>query len=287
MHSYSWLNLIMFATVVALAAFLYIKPSLQEETTYKISSLPAEAVQQIRIDRQDISIELTRADNRWYMKRPVQGRVDGVKVGRILEILSATSQYFLPLTNPDRYGLASPVIQLRLNQELFSFGELAPATNEQYLSTRQQVFLVSPRFAAALSVLPPDLLSSRLFAEDEFPVEFTLTNFHLRREQHWQVSSQHHEYSLSQDELNQWVQAWQLAQAIYLTLDSAKPGTNGEEIIIGLRDGRKIRLIVEQNESELTLLRVDEGIRYHFPSSISKLLLDPYSIHNDQTVFIE
>ncbi|SDY32119.1 DUF4340 domain-containing protein [Nitrosomonas sp. Nm58] len=160
MHSHSWLNLIMFATAVVLAAFLYIKPSLQEEAAYKISSLSAESVQHIRIDRQDTSIELSRSNNRWYMKKPVQGKVNEVNVEPILEILSATSQHLLPLENLDRYGLASPVIRLQVDQESFDFGNFAPITNEQYMATRQQVFLVSPRYAATLSALPTDLLSS-------------------------------------------------------------------------------------------------------------------------------
>ncbi len=287
MHSRSWLNLIMFATAVVLAAFLYIKPSLQEETAYKISSLSVEPVQSIRIDRQDTSIELSRSNNRWYMRKPVQGRVNEVNVERILEILSATSQHLLPLEELDRYGLASPVIRLQVDQELFDFGNLAPITNEQYLATRQHVFLVSPRYAATLSALPTDLLSSRLFAEDEIPVEFALTHIHLKHEKLWQAGLQHHKHALSQGELNQWVQAWQLAHATYLTLDPGGPKTDGEEITIVLKDGRKIRLIAWQDESELTLLRVDEGICYHFPGSMGKQLLDPYSFHNDQTILVE
>lgn len=287
MHSHSWLNLIMLVTVAALAAFLYVKPSLQEEATYRISSLPAAAVQRIRIDRQDTSIELSRSDNRWYLRKPLQGRVNEAKVERILEILSATSQHLLPLASLDRYGLVSPVIKLQIDQESFSFGDFAPVINEQYLATRQDVFLVSPRYAASLSVLPTDLLNLRLFAEDEIPVEFILTDFHLRYEENWQVSPQHQEYTLSQDKLNQWAQAWQLAQASYLTLDSGKSEVEGEKISIVLQDGRKIRLIAVPNESELTLLRIDEGIRYHFLNSLGKRLLDPYSIHKDQAVFGE
>lgn len=287
MHSHSWLNLIMLVTVVVLATVLYIKPSLQEESTHKISSLSAQAAQHIRITRQDIAIELSRADNHWYMRKPVEGRVNEEKVERILEILSAASQHLLPLTNLDRYGLISPLIELQVNQESFKFGDFAPVTNEQYIATRQHVFLISPRYAASLSVLPADLLDSRLIAEDEIPVEFTLTNFHLKHEQGWQVSPPHHEHTFSQDALNQWVQAWYSAHAIYLTLDSGKPDTDGEEISIVLQDGRKIRLIAVQNESELTLQRIDEGIRYHFPISLGNRLLDPQFFDKDQAVLAE
>ncbi|WP_430233071.1 DUF4340 domain-containing protein [Nitrosomonas communis] len=287
MHSHSWLNLIMFVTVMALAAFLYIKPSLQEEESYKISSLAAEAVQHIRITREDTLIELSRSGNRWQMREPVQGRVNDVKVERILEMLSATSQYLLPPVNLSRYGLASPVLELQVDQELFSFGDLAPITGEQYLATRQQVFLISPRYAATLPVLPTDLLDSKVFAEDEIPVEFELAHIHLKQEENWQVNSPHVKQALSQDELNQWVQNWQLVHASYLTLNSGKVGTDGEKISIMLQDGRRIKLIAEQNESELTLLREDEGIRYHFSSSIGKRLLDPFSIYKEQAVFTE
>ncbi len=287
MHSHSWLNLIMLVTVAVLATVLYIKPSLQEEATHKISSLSVEAVQHIRITRQDIAIELSRADNHWYMRKPVEGRVNKEKVERILEILSAASQHLLPLANLDRYGLISPLIELQINQESFKFGDFAPVTNEQYIATRQHIFLISPRYAASLAVLPTDLLDSRLFAEDEIPVEFTLADFHLKHEQGWQVSPPHHEHTFSQDVLNQWTQAWYSAQAIYLTLDSGKPDTDGEEISIVLQDGRKIRLIAVQNESELTLQRIDEGIRYHFPIGFGNQLLDPQFFNKDQTVLVE
>lgn len=287
MHSHSWLNLIMLVTVAVLAMVLYIKPSLQEEATHKISSLSVEAVQHIRITRQDIAIELSRADNHWYMRKPVEGRVNKEKIERILEILSAASQHLLPLANLDRYGLISPLIELQINQESFKFGDFAPVTNEQYIATRQHIFLISPRYAASLAVLPTDLLDSRLFAEDEIPVEFTLADFHLKHEQGWQVSPTHHEHTFSQDALNQWAQAWYSAQAIYLTLDSGKPDTDGEEISIVLQDGRKIRLIAVQNESELTLQRIDEGIRYHFPIGLGNQLLDPQFFNKDQTVLVE
>lgn len=280
MHSHAWLNLIMLVTVAVLAAFLYIKPSFQEEATYQISSLSAEAVQHIRIERQDTIIELSRSDNRWYMNEPVHGRVNEVKVDRILEILSATSNHLLPLANFDRYGLGSPIVELQADQESFKFGDFAPITNEQYLATLQHVFLVSPRYAASLSVLPTDLLNSRLLAEEEIPVEIVFRDFHLKQgEGQWLLNPQHPEHTLSQDALNQWLQVWQLAHAIYLTLDPDKPDAAGKEISIELQDGRKIKLIAMQNESELSLLRVDEGIRYHFPSSLGNRLLDPYSSH--------
>lgn len=280
MHSHTWLNLIMLVTVAVLAAFLYIKPSFQEEATYRISSLSAEAVQHIRIERQDTTLELSRSNNRWYMNEPVHGRVSEVKVDRILEILSATSNHLLPLANLDRYGLGSPIVELQVDKESFKFGDFAPITNEQYLATLQHVFLVSPRYAASLSVLPADLLNSRLLAEEEIPIEIVFRNFHLKQgEGQWRLNPQHPEHTLSQDALNQWLQVWQLAHASYLTLDPGKPDAAGKEISIELQDGRKIKLLAVQNESELTLLRVDEGIRYHFSSSLGNRLLDPYSSH--------
>ena len=287
MHSHSWLNLIMFVTIAALAAFLYIKPSLQEEATHKIASLSPETVQRILIDRNDTSIELSRSDNRWYMRKPVQGRVNEVKIERILEILSATSQHFLPLENLDRYGLMSPVVELQIDQETFIFGDLAPITNEQYVATKQHVFLVSPRYAAILSILPADLLDTKILAEEEIPVEFVLKDFHLKRKELWQVSPQHPVHTPSQAELEQWVKTWQMAHANYLTVDSDISDTHGVEISVVLQDGTKIRLIARQNESEFTLFHVDKGIRYHFSNSMAKQLLDPYSIVTDQSIVVE
>ncbi len=279
MTSRSLLNLALFAAVVALALFVYFKSRPQHLEEYKISSLMAEVVQSIRLERQDISIALKKLDGRWRLTEPLQARADEVKIGQILGVLSAVSNRRFPLTDLDRFGLEKPNIRLRVDHESFSFGDLAPVTSEQYVATGESIYLVAPRYAATLVLQPAALLSPRLLAEEEeISVGFELENISVQQHNgNWRVSPEKPGQKLTQNEINHWVQAWQLAYAAGCALHQGEPVAGKKEIRIALQDGKSVRLIILQQEPELVLLRVDEGIRYRFPGEIGRQLLDPYS----------
>ncbi len=289
MTSRSLLNLALLAAVVGLALWVYFKPKPQDTQEYRISSLSAENVQSIRVERQGMSIALKKLGERWHLMQPLQGRADEVKVGRILEILAATSPRRFPATDLERFDLAQPAVRLHIDHESFSFGGLAPITNEQYVANGESVYLLAPRYAAALPRQPADLLSPRLLAESEIPVGFELENLGvIQQDGNWRITSGKPGLTLTQNEFNHWVQAWQQAYAVGLVLDTNELGANdldqaaGKQAIrrvikISLRDGRAVQLIILQQRPELILLRVDAGIRYRFPGESGRRLLDPYT----------
>lgn len=281
------LNLIMLATIVALVVFLYIRPQSHEAQEYSISSLPAEAVQSIRILHKDTRIILKKLENHWYLTEPINARADEKKVAQLLEILSAKSEHRFPLTDLERFSLNKPNIQLSVNHESFDFGGLTPITNQQYVATEESVYLISPRYAVMLLLQPNKIVSPALLAETETPVSFELGDVSIKKhEEQWIVSPENIEQLLSQEEINHWVELWQRATANNLILDSEivdidDVTTAQKEIKISLQNGQKIRFNVLRHGTELFLMRSDEAIRYVFSGNAGKLLLDPYDINNE------
>lgn len=265
----------MFVTAVGLAVFLYIKPILQPETTFRISSLLKESVQLILISSQYGEIELEQREDGWFMTKPMQARVDKTKVERILDLLAATSEYRLPLDNFGRYGLSAPIVQLQMNHELFAFGQLAPVSNRQYIMTQAGVFLISPHHAALLMVSPTELIDRRLLNDDEIPQEFIWGNIHVKQAEKWYILPEPVDIELSQDDIHQWVHSWRLAQASYLSKSENGSGDTKEKLSIILQTGKQIHFSIVQREPELVLLRGDNLIQYHFLGQSENQLLSP------------
>lgn len=277
------LNLIMLTTIIGLVIFLYIKPLSDEAQVYRISSLPPQAAQDIRIMHKDNRIVLEKLENRWYLTEPIKARADEKKVTRLLEILSAKSEHrFLP-TDLERFNLDTPNVKLSINQESFDFGGLTPITNQQYIATGDSVFLISPRYAVMLQSQPVKIVSPTLLADTETPVSFELGDVRIEKhEQQWVVSPGNSEQVLSQAEINRWVELWQQA-AHNLLLDSEILHSDDmplafKEINIRLQNGQEIKFNVLAYGTELLLARSDEEIRYVFSTNAGKLLLDPYAI---------
>ena len=281
MTSRSLLNLALFAAVVGLALWVYFKPKPQGDTQeYRISSLSAENVQSLRVERQRMSLALKKLGERWHLTEPLQGRADEIKVARILEVLSATSHHRFPATDLERFDLAQPAARLHIGNESFSFGGLAPVTNEQYVASGESVYLLAPRYAAALPRRPADLLSPELLAENEIPAAFELENIKVvQQDGDWRITPEKPGLTLTQNELNHWVQAWQQAYAVGIMLDAREldEAAGKRAIKISLRDGKTVQLIILQQQPELILLRVDAALRYRFPGESGKRLLDPYT----------
>ena len=184
MTYHSQLNLIMLATIIGLAVFLYLTPQFQPESdaAFQISLRDPDTVQNVRIIRHDEEIILQRLGGSWYLSSPYHARADEVLVGKILNILSANSRQRHPLTNSEEFNLDNPLIEVYLDDDYFAFGGLAPTINEQYLTINQHVYLVSPHYAIWIPVKPLDIVSMQLLNEKEIPVAFEFRDFLLKHE---------------------------------------------------------------------------------------------------------
>lgn len=281
MTHHARLNLIMTATIIVLIVFLYFRPQSSGNTEYPVANELAEAVQDLRIVKQQQEIVLRRQDDQWHLIKPVQIRADNEKVGKILEILQARSQQRFAKADLGRFGLERPHAQLTIGNAYFDFGGFAPTTHQQYVATGDYVYLLAPRFALALPRNASDLINPRLFVAGEIPVKFKLPHGEVALlDGNWHVTPQHAAEALNAETLRHWVQLWQSAHAAELKV-AAELGSDFVEtglINIGLQDEKEINLKILQNQSSIVLLRAQEGIGYQFPLEIGRQLLDPNTL---------
>ena len=267
MNYHAILNRIMLVTVIGVGLFLFFNPSLEDIETYALSSLSADTAERIQIWHQEDAMTLERIESRWYLTAPFHARADETKIEKILEILSSKSHHRLPISDLVSFGLDKPNIQLQINHEKFSFGGLTPITNEQYVAVGESIYLLQPRFSVMLPSQPDKIVSTNLLAEIEIPVGLELRDL--------SIDSNESEPLLSQGETGGWVQLWQTASAthIYFNADELV-GEVQKKIRIILQNGQHVDFKAQQNETDLILLRVDEGIVYLFPNELGEQLLD-------------
>ncbi len=286
MTHHARLNLIMFATITGLAVFLYFRPQSLDIHKYSISTSAIEAVQSLRIIvRQQQEIALKQSDNHWYLVKPVQARAEEKKIAKILEILTASSNQHLPLTDLGRFGLDQPNLQLYVDDEYFGFGGFAPTINQQYVATGDQVYLISPRYALALPSSASDLINPQLLESNEIPIKFELNHLTVEfQNENWRITMQHSGDALDEDTIKNWIQLWRTAHARELLLEQALGPDFVESgfIRISLQDGKEINLRILQNEFSVLLLRVNDGFGYQFPVDAGQQLLNPHRIKTNQ-----
>lgn len=277
----SWIALAgLLIVVTALAAWVYYKPKPESKTAHALSALKPGVVKRAQLERISAakataaatSITLERTDDAWRVTAPWLARADKFQVERLLSILQAYSSVRYPATELARFGLDRPVAVLTADDHTFAFGAINNTTREQYVMTRNEVYLVALTYGAALPRNADALLARQLLAPGEIPVRFDLPGFTVALEDGtWAVAPAVPD--LSADDRNAWVDAWRNASAMSVTRqDSAATAQN---IKIVLKDGRTLDIGIIKGEPELILRRADEGVQYLFVAEIAKRLMSP------------
>jgi Domain of unknown function (DUF4340) len=289
----TWLSLAaLFAIVLALGAWVYHKRDGENVSSYALSELKPGDVKRIRLERSapnsqsgasgeagagatpttNTTIVLQRQDNHWLMTTPWVARAETFQVDRMISILDARSAVRYPARELARYGVDHPQVTLTLEDQAFAYGAINNLTRDQYVLTRDAVYVVPLAYITGLPRNAEALLALRLFGDNETPVRFVLPGFSLTlREGKWVLSGTAGEASA--DERNAWVDGWRHASAIRAARAGARPGL--QQISVELKDGRTVPIDVLQLEPELVLVRRDEETEYHLFGESGKRLLTP------------
>ncbi len=253
-----------------LIALLYFKPGKERAPEYSISSLTADAVAKVGIERPGMgAVALGLRDGKWRMSAPFEARADVAQVENLLSLLNAKSSVRYGQTELARFDLEQPLVKIKINDQEILFGGINPVSGEQYVATQSHVYLISPRYGSAAQL--ESWVSRKLLAEDEQPVRFEFPAFSVSKsEDQWSLVPQTNE--LSQQDFIVWLNRWRLAMSLATT-----PATSahGAPVKITLANGREIPLFVIEKESEVLLVRQDEKLQYAFSPAVAKPLIQP------------
>lgn len=272
-----WVNIALLIAVVALLLFAWLKPD-QREPDFKLSTLTAADATSIRIDIAGAApIVLERPASGWQITAPLAARADNFQVQRLLGILEAKSKDRFPATGLARFELNEPYARVTINQQVISFGAANPISREQYVLTRDGIYMIDLRHGATLPGNVLQLVSKQLFAPEEAPVAFEFKEFGLaQHDGRWRLTPP--AADLSQDDINRWIDEWRLATA--LAVQPASDRKPLATVKVRLKGGGDITLSLLQREPQWVLARSDQQFEYQLPGAIAQRLLAPPAADN-------
>ncbi|MGH6692062.1 MAG: DUF4340 domain-containing protein [Gammaproteobacteria bacterium] len=279
MSRVAWLNAALVAIVVALGAFLYLRPARDAAVEYPLSALKSGEALSLRVERAGAApVVLEKKQDGWFLTAPFTARADDSRVQRLLAIVEAKAAHRLPAGDRGRFGLEPPQARIVVDGQAFSFGVVNDITREQYVMAGEAIYAVHPRYGMALPATALDAASRQLFGTHEVPVRIEGRQFTVaQQEGKWALTPGGGE--LSQDDLIRWVDEWRLASALRVEPRSAKRAR--DDIRVQLKSGATLTLGVVAREPELVLLRSDEKLQYHFRAELAQRLLSPPSVRDE------
>ncbi|HSH29107.1 MAG TPA: hypothetical protein VK971_04290 [Thiohalobacter sp.] len=268
----SLLNIVLLLLVAGLAALVYLRPGTQTTDSTPLTRLDPAQVRSIRIDNDRGRIELLRTAAGWRLREP-DLPAGAFQTNILLGLLNQPSQRQYPLAEIDsaEIGLDPPRLELHYDDAELRLGGTEPLQGLRYVQYGATVHLIEDRVPNLLTASATDLVSRRLLPEDAELMQLVLPEFTLMRTGSggWDISPARPD--VSADDLQQLVDAWRSARALWVSKDDGGDARN--EVEVTLAGGEQIRFGIRRNESDFVLVRQDPGLEYHLGTQQSERLL--------------
>jgi hypothetical protein len=285
------LNLVMLCIVAGLVAFLYLRPkqTAEQESSYEISAYKLAEFNQISVEfPTKAAVTFEKVSGLWRLSAPVKMRADQTSVQRILSIIAAKSKEKITSVDLEKFGLTNPELKLKLfrdknNVEEFTFGTHNPVTDEQYVSHRDAVYLLSNGYAEAASTQLIELIDKAPLKSTEKVAGFDFSHLEQWQDSKLNVDLVEGKWKISiaaakplQNEMNEWLDfSWIHNPAKSVEIYTPDRKINYPYFEIKLADGSKVHFDKIQESPDLLLARPDEGLIYNFPSDAGLTMLNP------------
>lgn len=279
------LNLVLLVAVIGIAAFLHFrhKPVDATPKEYPVSNLASSNFSQVTIEfPTKKSLQLEKRGGHWFLLQPYPARANEGLVRYLLAIAAATSKEKFPATKAPQYGLDNPVLKVRLDDAVFSFGIHQPLTSEQYMGYKDGIYLVPNIYGESASLQVAEFVDKHPLAASEDVAGFDFS--HLEQWENnrlnldligskWKVSVAN--ANSSQDALNEWYESSWRNLAAQSTEPYTPDGKPHPSLEVKLKNGKTVHLDKIEEMPELLLARPDEKILYHFPKDTGFTILNP------------
>jgi len=282
----------MLALVAGLVAFLYLRPKTetQAEAKHEVSHLKLADITLAKVEfPAQAPVAFERVDGLWRMLAPYKTRADQRSVQRILSIIAATSVEKFPATDLTKYGLDNPQLKLKLSSktgdEVFIFGTYNPVTDDQYVTYKDSVYLLSGIYSEAARTQPIEMIDKAPLAPSEAK---EIAGFDFAHLEQWEETRMNVDIldgkwtsnvtkaKITQNEMNEWLDfGWKQTEAKSVELYTPNRKETYPSFEVKLKDGKKVHFDKISEAPELLLGRPDEGILYHFANDVGFNMLNP------------
>lgn len=282
----------MLVLVAGLVSFLYLRPKAEneEKANYEVSQLKLAGISAVKVEFPAKSpVVFEKDEDYWLMKAPYKQRADQLSVQRILSVIAAKSEYQFPATDLTKYSLDNPLVKLTITnnntQEVFIFGGYNTVTNEQYVSYKESIYLLSAGYSEAASTQPIEMVDKNIFSPRDAK---QIAGFDFSHLEQWQESGLHVDIENgqwktniakakpTQNDLNEWLEfSWKQNPAKSVETYTPDRNANYPSLTLKLQNGKKVRIDKMMESPEMLLARPDEGLIYHFNNDVGFTMLNP------------
>lgn len=271
----AWLNVILLALIVALAAVVYYEPGIEHPVVQPLTQLRVESIDALKVAAPDQTPAiLKREGQRWFLTSPKHILANPVRIQRILEMLTASSeqQYSAGGLDLKKYGLVPPKAKLEVGGTVITFGDLDPLNSRRYVLIGQTLHLIDQNDISVLTGDWPSLVDLRLFPEERelSMIEISDMGKLVRSDKGWEFKGKGKRPD--QRMIETLVGAWRDAQAMEVAADETE--STGEYAILKFSDGGELRFDVNRFADQVVLGRADLEIEYHFTTTQAQRLLE-------------
>lgn len=285
-------NLILLALIGGLAAFLYLRPKsdVQSVPKYEVTQLKLAGINAVKVEfPAKAAVTFEKIDGYWHMGAPYKMRADQLSVQRILSVIAATSENKFPTTDLAKYGLDKPLARLHLSgdsgEQTFVYGTYNTVTNEQYVSYRDGVYLLSVGYSEAATTQAIEMVDKNILAPTEAK---QVTGFDYSHLEQWEESGLNVDTEKgkwktniakakpTQNDMNEWLEfSWKQNPAKSVNIYTPNRQETYPSFKVKLANGKAIHFDKLQESPELLLARPDEGLIYHYSNDVGFTMLNP------------
>jgi len=272
MQSRFIINLILLLIIVGVSLYLtFTSPDKDVVESVPISTVPAEQISNIRIERKDReAIHFSKDGDTWMMRAPFEVRARPQRIESLLGLLTSPSvdQLDAGQTALDRMNLQSPEVILRLDDEVFAFGDVNPLDQTRYVLYRDTIHLINDHLYPQLTTGAGFFIDTKVVPDDAAISVVQYPQFRLlRQEDRWQLESQ---LDISDERVQQLGRVWSELRAG--NVREYEPLDPLYEISVTLDNGEIIDYAVISDLPTLILARPDLKLQYHIPEYLSEQL---------------
>ncbi len=269
-----FINVILFLVVILLALFLFRNADDKKETDIKLSILNPATVEQIQIIRRDLDdITFIKKNNQWMMQTPYNITASKLRIDTMLNLLDAHSYTQLNKNEVEleRFLLDDPVVSIKFDEALISFGDTSPLDKQRYVLFDKTVHLINDVLYQQLLTSATFFISPKLLPPDSKIVALHLPNQKIHKvDNKWAMEP---DKNISADKIIEVLNAWREVSAIAVRAYEKTETLNRITVELGNREN--IEFIIISDIPKFILARPGLNIQYHISSYDAERLFLP------------
>ncbi len=238
----------------------------------QLSTIDPDSITTITVTRRDKpALEFYRNADGWYMRAPLQIRVNKARINAMLRLLNAESHNQLDPASAQltQLGLDEPAIIMQLNEHIFQFGATDAIDQRRYVLFNNTIYMINDFLYAQLDSKPGFFADTRLIPESSkiVAIDFPENRFELV-DGEWQMQTL---MDIKPVQLKELAFSWQQAEAI--SVSSYQQPVQDFPITITTADNVSMTFSIIATSPHLVLGRKDLAIQYHMGSDEAARLL--------------